>query len=100
MSRPIQANPKRQGEAAKWHRDVFARYGNKCWFCGGHATDAMHIIRRSFLGPLRYKIIENGRPGCRPCHNKKPNQRDFPIADQREAIIAHNLITKEPLHVP
>jgi hypothetical protein len=100
MSRPLQANPKRKAEAAVFHREVFKRYGNKCWFCGGHATDAMHIIRSGFLGPLRYRIIENGRPGCRRCHDAKPSQRDFPIADQREAIIAHNLISKETLQVP
>lgn len=94
-------NKRRRNEAILWHERVFKAYGRKCYFCGGNATDAMHIIPRALLGPLRFKIPEaNGRPGCRECHDKYPNMRDFKIADVRKAIRAHNAISVVKLEEP
>ena len=56
-----------------FHNVVFAVYGSSCHFCGGPATDAMHVIDRSRLSARqRYAFAElNGRPGCRSCHESQ-----------------------------
>ena len=92
MSRPLLANPKRQSESAKFHREVFARYGNKCIHCGGHATDASHVLRRGMhLGPLRYADPRLARPSCRRCHDA---EKPFSKAVRLDAIRAHNKLAK------
>jgi len=75
MVRPLQANPKRESEAASWHRIVFMAHGSRCHFCGAHATDAAHIVPRSSLGKAqRYAVpAYNGRPVCRKCHDQLHN---------------------------
>jgi hypothetical protein len=97
MSRPLLAfsKPKPRPEhkigAAEFHRRVFAKWGSKCFFCGGHATDAMHLLGRGgFLGPKTRWLCpeENGRPGCRPCHDDK--KKVFPIALMRQSANAIN----------
>ncbi len=108
MSRPLLAtaklkpNPKRKSEAATFHRDCFKAHGNVCFFCGGRATDAMHIIPRKLLGPLRYEIpVQNSRPGCRSCHDLQgAGKKRFPIRLVRIAIAAHNKIAKCLLEMP
>ena len=102
MSRPLIANKKREGEAARWHREVFKAHGRACFFCGKDATDAMHIIARAQLGPLRYEIpVQNGRPGCRACHERQERgELHFPVRIMRIAIRAHNAIAKVKLELP
>jgi hypothetical protein len=108
MSRPMisrvkpKANPKRKSEAATFHRSCFKAWGDKCFFCGGKATDAMHVIARAKLGPLRYEIpVQNSRPGCRACHDRQgAGELKFPIGVLRTAISAHNKIAKVPMEMP
>jgi hypothetical protein len=102
MSRPLIANKQRESEADKWHREVFKAHGKLCFFCGKAATDAMHIIPRSKLGPLRYAIpVQNGRPGCRECHERQERgELRFGIRFVRIAIAAHNKIAKVKLELP
>lgn len=102
MSRPLIANKKRHAEASTFHRDCFKAHGNACFFCGKNATDAMHIIPRAKLGPLRYEIpFQNSRPGCRSCHEREEaGELHFPIRLQRIAIAAHNKIAKVKLEMP
>jgi len=91
--RPQIGNPKRQSEAAAFHRAVFKAHGSSCYFCSGSkATDAMHVIPRSQLGPKRYACpTENARPGCRRCHDLQTRgELVFPIAVRRKAIRALN----------
>jgi hypothetical protein len=101
MSRVLSANPKRKSDAATWHARVFKAHGKFCYFCGGHANEAMHIIPRQMLGSLRYEIPEeNGRPGCHACHGKHGRMLDFKRADIERAIEAHNAISKVKLRMP
>lgn len=100
--KPLIANRERKNEAAAWHRAVFSAHGKKCWNCGGEATDACHVIPRSQLGKLRYEMPkENGRPGCRRCHQRQEcGELDFPIAVRRAAVRAHNKIARVPMMEP
>ena len=102
MSKPLIPDRKRQSEAAAWHRAVFAAHGQFCTFCAAKATDAMHVIPRRDLGPLRYMMPkENGRPGCRRCHEaQERGDKQFPIAVVRRAVKAHNKIAKVPIPLP
>ena len=102
MSRPLLADPKRKSEADRWHKIVFGKWGNACWFCGSHATDSMHIIPRNLLGPLRYAIgWESGRPGCRRCHDRQgAGVLRFAVKDMRMAVRAHNKIARVKIEVP
>lgn len=104
MSRPLIANPQRDTEAAQFHREVFKAHGSACHFCGKKgATDAMHVIPRAHLGKkARYACpIENGRPGCRPCHSaNEAGQKDFSLAIRRRAVRALNKVMKSPLMEP
>lgn len=102
MSRPLVANKKRESEASAWHRDVVKAHGKACFFCGRDGSDAMHIIPRAKLGPLRYKIpVQNGRIGCRECHDRQEaGELQFPIRVRRIAIAAHNKIAKVKLEMP
>lgn len=102
MSRPLIPNKARKSEAQRWHDDVFKAHGKLCFFCGNAASDAMHIIPRNLLGPLRYLIpVQNGRPGCRSCHDRQgAGELKFPIRITRIAISAHNKIAKVRLEIP
>lgn len=102
VSRPLIPDPKRQSESSAWHRAVFAAHGHACFFCGAKATDAMHVIPRSQLGKLRYAIPkENGRPGCRRCHEaQEGGDKQFPLVVVRAAIRAHNRIAKIAMMLP
>lgn len=104
MSKPLIANPKRQSEAAAFHRAVFKAHGDRCHFCGKpQSTDAMHVIPRSQLGPkARYACpVENGRPGCRRCHDaQERNELQFSVSVRRRAIRALNKVLKAPLMEP
>lgn len=93
---------KRNNGAAEFHRRVFAKWGNCCYFCGSHATDAMHIIGRAFLGKQRYECPEaNGRPGCRACHQLQTDGKfTFYLLDRLAAVNALNLVLKAKLPVP
>lgn len=103
MSKPLiaqkpmadKAKNQRKAAAAEFHRRVFAAHGSKCYFCGGRATDAMHIWGRSSrLGPHRYAFPEeNGRSGCRPCHDTVGRYtRNFKLADRKRAASALNKV--------
>jgi predicted restriction endonuclease len=102
MSRPLSANPKRNTQAAEFHRRVFAAHGKRCYFCGGAATDAMHLIGRAHLGPHRYACPEeNGRPGCRKCHDTKGwLSINFALRDRRAAVRALNKVLTVKLESP
>jgi hypothetical protein len=62
----------------------------------------MHIIGRAHLGPRRYACPEeNGRPGCRRCHDAKGwLSVNFAIKDRRAAVRALNKILTEKLPTP
>jgi predicted restriction endonuclease len=102
MSRPLLANPKGKSEAAEFHRRVFKRWGNKCYFCEGPATDACHIVSRAKLGPKRYACPEeNGRPGCRLHHElQESGILGFDKPDIRAAVSALNAVLKTKLEMP
>jgi 5-methylcytosine-specific restriction endonuclease McrA len=89
MTKPLIADRKRRSESAEFHRLVFQRHGYECYFCGGKATDAAHVIPRSQLGPkTRYAAPQfNGRPLCRACHEEN---RIFPLDMRRQAAKAIN----------
>jgi hypothetical protein len=84
----------------KWHKAVFDAWGNKCYFCGQPATDAMHIVGRPKLGKHRYACPEdNGRPGCRRCHRMQTdNKLDFSNRDYQRAVNALNEVLKVPIY--
>lgn len=103
MSRPLipkkpmedKKKAKRDSGSREFHRRVFAAHGNRCYFCGDPATDAMHIWGRSSrLGPHRFACAEsNGRPGCRNCHNGiGALTRSFRLADRRRAAAELNKV--------
>lgn len=102
MPRPLVAKkkmdtkPKREQVkgAAAWSARVFAAHGRACYFCGGHATYPMHIYPRSMLGPKRWECPEeNGRPGCRSCHDGPgANFRNFKAKDRHAAFNALNKV--------
>ena len=97
MSRPLIANKNRQSEAARFHRECFAAWGHICYFCGlKNASDAMHLISRAQLGPRRYECpAENGRPGCRTCHEQQTGGKlAFKPADIKRAVTALNKVCK------
>lgn len=107
MSRPLIATKpmvdkkkaSRRGAASRFHDIVFKVHGYRCFFCGVYATDAMHIVRRSQLGPVRRyaRPAENGRPGCRQCHDQENQSKlRFPIALRRAAVKALNEIPNCP----
>lgn len=102
MTRPLIANKKRESEAAAFHRSCFKAHGRACFFCGKDASDAMHVIPRSHLGPLRYAIpVQNSRPGCRACHERQEaGELHFPVRVVRIAIAAHNKLSKVKMVMP
>lgn len=105
MSRPLQANPKRASEANAFHAAVFTLYGGEkrlCALCGKPgATDAAHVIGRAHLGPLRYADPRLARPAHRDCHIEvDSNRTDWPLAIRRDAVKAHNAISKVPMQEP
>lgn len=102
--RPLLAKRETINAASAWHRAVFKAHGSCCHFCGKKgSTDAMHVIPRSRIGPkARYACpVENGRPGCRACHDaQERGEKQFPIAVRRRAIRALNKILKAPIMEP
>lgn len=103
MSRPLIANKARESEAARFHRECFKAWGRVCYFCGSKdASDAMHIIGRSTLGPRRYECpVENSRSGCRRCHEAQTRgELRFKAADVRRAIVALNKVCKVSIPLP
>ena len=103
--RPLVADPKRQSEAAKWHREVFALYGGPKRICAHcdkpGATDAAHVIGRAHLGQLRYADPRFGRPLHRDCHRDLDEGRaQWKKAILRDAIRAHNKIAKVKIQEP
>lgn len=102
--RPLAANPQRKSDAATFHRRVVKKHGRRCHFCGREpeTIDAMHIVKRSHLGKHRYACPEeNGRPGCRHCHNmQETGQIEFRLVDRVNAVKALNTVLKIPLPIP
>lgn len=101
-TRPLLANPKRQSEASRFHKAVFARYGRGCVLCNSaKATDAAHVIGRAHLGSLRYADVRLARPLCRSCHILVDEKKiAWPKSVLRDAIRAHNAIAKVPIAEP
>jgi len=62
----------------------------------------MHLFSRAHLGPHRYACPEeNGRPGCRSCHDMKGWLRtNFAMKDRRMAMTALNRVLTEKLKTP
>jgi hypothetical protein len=105
LSKPLIANNKRQSESAAFHKAVFQAFGGPkrlCSLCGKPgATDAAHVVPRAILGPLRYADARLARPAHRGCHEaQERGERDFAIEIRRDAIRAHNLISKVRLMEP
>ena len=101
--KPLQADPSLKAKSWAWHQAVFKKYGTACYFCGTYARDSMHIIPANLLGPLAYdlRLVENGRPGCRRCHEEQHGGlHHFKHQDRITAIRAHNAIAKVPLAEP
>ena len=96
MSRPLIIRNDAEKEAHAFHVAVFKNWGNKCYRCKAHATDAAHIIPRSKLGPHRYASpVTNGRPLCRTCHDsQEKGEWDFPKVIRNRAIRALNKVLK------
>ena len=111
MSRPLVARLEHKIDADQFHKDVFAAHGRKCYFhgkkkayrfkysrapeerCTKDATDAMHVVPRSSLGPKsRFACAkENGRPGCRNCHDlEERGVLEFPKDEYNAAVRALN----------
>ena len=120
MSRPLIGTVEHKLDAAGFHKAVFSLYGPRCYFhgheqwwkkkrkrqdddsfiiverepherCQKDATDAMHVVPRSSLGPKsRFAVPEhNGRPGCRPCHDlETAGLIDFDARTWNEAVSA------------
>ena len=102
MSRPLIADPKQTQDAAAFQRRVFVKHGNACVFCGSRATDAMHVYPRAILGKHRYECAEqNGRPGCRRCHEaQERGEIKFPLRDRQLAARSLNAILKVKITEP
>jgi hypothetical protein len=104
VSRPLLPKRERVDEAAKFHKAVFAMWGNRCVWCPKvkrPATDAAHVIARALLGPLRYADPGLARPAHRECHDRQTNgEIVFPIAVRRAAVRCHNKIAKVKLQIP
>jgi len=105
MTKPLIANPKRQSEASRFHREVFAMFGGPkrvCALCGKPgATDAAHVIARAHLGPLRYADPRLARPAHRECHEaQERGVIRFSLLIRQDAVIAHNALAKIKLVVP
>ena len=105
MSRPLIANPKRQSEAAAFHKAVFQLFGGPkkiCALCDKPgATDAAHVIPRSKLGPLRYVDPRFARPAHRACHMaQERGEIEFSLIIRRSAVHAHNTLAKIKMELP
>jgi len=104
VTRPLIANKARDSEAAAFHRAVFKAHGNRCHFCGAKgATDAMHVIPRGLIGPkARYLCpAENGRPGCRRCHDRQEREElQFSLSVRKRAVRALNKVMRSPIQEP
>ena len=98
MSRPLlnrsrpKAKPESKVSAQEFHRRVFAKWGNRCFFGEEYAQDAAHIVDRNELGKHRYACPEeNGRPVCRPHHDAiHAHTLAFPKAVYNRAVRALN----------
>ena len=77
-----------------FHEACFRIFGSKCYFCGGKATDAMHIIPRRLLSRVqRYARPDlNSRPGCRACHRRTEHD---PLAFPKDVVAAATLAIGE-----
>lgn len=58
-----------------WRLAVHAEYGDKCYVCGGIATDTHHYIKKSQSMNLKYDV-DNGIPLCHKCHIEKVHKYD------------------------
>ena len=117
-TRPLVAKASTEIDADEFKKRVFAAHGRKCFFqksrmvldepngkprrrkpveaCRVDATDPMHIVRRGQLGPKsRYACPEeNGRPGCRTCHDLENEGRlEWPDPLYNAAIRALQKVT-------
>jgi hypothetical protein len=102
--RPLVANPKRDSEAATFHRRVFKAHGSECHWCSKKATDAAHVVPRSQLGKQRYACAEdNGRPACRGCHDRNEAsdpEYQFSLKVRRRAVKSLNVALKVKIAEP
>jgi hypothetical protein len=105
MSKPLIANRERASEASVFHASVFAMFGGPkklCSLCGKPgSTDAAHVIARAHLGPLRYADPRLARPAHRSCHEAQERREiEFSLEIRRDAITAHNAISKIKMVMP
>lgn len=84
-------------QAKKFHNEVWAMFGDKCVLCtkSHPAESAAHVIKRSFLGNLRYADPRFARPAHQSCHVKQEeNCIHFSFAIRLDAVRVYNLLTK------
>jgi hypothetical protein len=114
-TRPLVQKLETKLDGDEFRRDCFKEHGRTCFFhgtktvldavtraprrrrpderCLKDATDPMHVVPRSQLGPkTRFALgAINGRPGCRVCHDLEDAGRlSFPDAVYNRAVRALN----------
>lgn len=57
-------------------RQKFAYWGNRCWMCGGEATEPDHVKPLSKGG---IHCLANIRPACKSCNSSKCNRWPYPV---------------------
>jgi hypothetical protein len=89
-------------EARVWHDQVFALHGSQCYWCGGVATEAAHVIARGMsLGNKRYCTPLLGVPVCHPCHELETlNKLSFPLDIRQVAMRGVNRRAKIQRTIP
>ena len=99
---PKQRNPKLERGRRKFKAEVFARYGDRCVFCGlPGSIDPAHIIPTNILGVLRFADVRLARPAHRRCHEEQHDgKRRFPVDVVRDAYAAHNAVAVCRLECP
>jgi hypothetical protein len=113
ISRPLLASKEAKMQAAQWHREVFALFGNRCYLhvlknprSKMAATDAAHVVARSRLGTAwAYASPLFGRGLCRGCHDAQGAGLDpmfrFPWRDVADVISEYNMLpTRDKLRLP
>lgn len=71
---PKNAGPKPRHRKKSATERVFAYWGDRCVYCSGPASTRDHVIPRSRGGS---NGLDNLRPCCRGCNNKKADQTPF-----------------------
>jgi 5-methylcytosine-specific restriction endonuclease McrA len=70
---------------ARIRKQVFARYGRRCWRCGRPAGTVGHVVARALGGTFE---LSNLRPECQPCnsaHGAALGNRLYPRRPRKRA---------------